>query len=226
MDTKNKTLSKQEQTMRLTVSAILIALGTVLSMIKVFSMPFGGSVTICSMLPLLIIGGMYGVKWGLLSGLVYGVLQGILGATMSQAFAGQNAPSIVLIFILDYLLAYTVVGLSGMFLRGEKGKVGKLVAGSLVAMCLRYVCHFVSGAILYGSWAEWYFSQEGFYSWGQTILEKFSGTDLSIIYSAIYNVFYLLPEVIITMVVAVILFSVKPLQKYIFGGVSSKKTEE
>ena len=226
MDTKNKTLSKQEQTMRLTVSAILIALGTVLSMIKVYSMPFGGSVTLCSMLPLLLIGGMYGVKWGLLSGMVYGVLQAILGATMSQAFAGQNAPSVILICLFDYLLAYTVIGLSGMFLRGEKGKVGKLVAGSFVAMCLRYVCHFVSGAIFYGEWAEWYFSQEGFYSWGQKILEKFSGVDLSVVYSAIYNLFYLLPEIIITMVVAVIIFSVKPLQKYIFGAALSKKTEK
>ena len=224
MDTKDKTLSKsQNQTMRLTVSAVLIALGTVLSLFKFFEMPFGGSVTLCSMLPLLLIGAMYGVKWGLLSGLVYGILQAVLGATMSQAFAGQGALSVVLICILDYLLAFMVIGLSGMFLKGGNKKVLMLSLGSLAAMLLRYVCHVVSGALLYGSWAEWYFTQDGFYSWGQTILDKFSGASLSLVYSLIYNAFYLLPEVILTMVVAVIIFSVKPLQKYIFSNVQTQE---
>ena len=76
-----------KKTLRLVTSGVLIGLATVLSVIKVFALPFGGSVTLFSMVPILVLGYMYGVKWGLLSGGVYGLLQMILGATMSQAFA-------------------------------------------------------------------------------------------------------------------------------------------
>ena len=68
---------------------------------------------------------------------------------------------------------------------------------------MRYIAHIVSGYIFFGAWAEWFFTQEGFYSIGQTILGAFSGKALSLIYSVFYNGLYMIPEIIITAVVAV-----------------------
>ena len=70
-----------DKTRKLTETALLIALGTILSLIQ-FPGPWvnGGSITLCSMLPIIVIGYRYGSRWGLLSGLVYGILQMVLGA--------------------------------------------------------------------------------------------------------------------------------------------------
>jgi thiamine transporter len=67
---------------------------------------------------------------------------------------------------------------------------------------LRYVAHVVSGAIFFGTWAEWFFTQDGFPAWGQAILNTFSGDALATVYSIIYNGTYMIPEIIITAVVA------------------------
>ena len=75
-------------------------------------------------------------------------------------------------------------------------------------MLLRYLVHIVSGAIFYGAYAEWFFTQEGFYSIGEKILGTFSGSSLAIAYSIFYNGLYMVPEIIITTVVAAILGSV------------------
>ena len=93
-----------------------------------------------------------------------------------------------------------------------KGKFKKpaleLALGVFVALLLRYIVHIISGAIFYGAWAEWFFSQEGFYKIGESILGKYSGTALSIVYSVFYNGLYMVPEIIITTVVAAILGNV------------------
>ena len=60
-----------QKTLRLVTSGVLIALGTVLSMIKVFDLPYGGSITLFSMVPLMVLGYMYGIRWGLLCGFVF-----------------------------------------------------------------------------------------------------------------------------------------------------------
>lgn len=210
-------IDKNNKTFKLTLTAVMIALGTVLSMLTVFRLPFGGSVTPFSMLPLIIVGCMYGVRWGIFSGFVYGVLQAVLGATMSGAFEAQGALNVILICAIDYLLAYSVVGLSGIFRKKGANKVFSLIAGAFTAVSLRYVCHVVSGAILYGSWAEWYFTQEGFYSWGQTLIEKYSGFSLSLVYSLIYNAMYMVPELVMTVVAASIIFSIKPMRTLMSG---------
>lgn len=208
-------IDKNNKTFKLSFTAVMIALGTVLSLLTVFRLPFGGSVTPFSMLPLVIVGCMYGVKWGLFSGFTYGVLQAVLGATMSGAFEAQGILNVVLICGIDYLAAYSVVGLSGIF-KGKKQNGFSLVCGSVLAMFLRYVCHIISGAVLYGSWAEWYFTKEGFYSWGQTLIEKYSGFTLSLIYSVIYNATYMVPEILITTVAAGIVLSLPPVKTLIF----------
>ncbi len=207
-------MDKNKSTFKLAVTAIMIALGTILSLFYIYRLPFGGSITVFSMLPVLVIGYMYGVKWGLLTGFVYGILQCILGA-VGGVFASHNAFTAIMVAVIDYFLAFMAIGLSGIFKNKIKNTVVSFTLGSLVAMLVRLLCHFVSGFIFFGSWAEWYFTQEGFYSWGQTILNTFSGTDLSLIYSLIYNTSYMIPEIIITLVVGAIISGVKPIQKFL-----------
>lgn len=111
-----------QKTLRLVTSGVLIALGTVLSMIKVFDLPYGGSITLFSMVPLMVLGYMYGIRWGLLCGFVFGVLQGVLGATTSQAFAGVTGFNVVLMAFLDFIAAFMVLGLAGMFRKAIKNQ--------------------------------------------------------------------------------------------------------
>lgn len=211
------------KTKRLTISGVLIALGTILSMIKVFDLPYGGSITLAGMVPIIILGYKYGVKWGIFSGLVYSILQAVLGATTSQAFAGMYDPknaaksviNIVLMAFLDYILAFTVLGLSGMFKGKIKSDTASIVLGGGVAVLLRLCAHFLSGWILWGSYAEWFFTDVMNNSFGQSILSNYSGQGLAVIYSIVYNASYMLPELAVTVVVTAALMAVKPLRKYI-----------
>lgn len=210
-------MTKQSKTFRLTVTAVMIALGTVLSMFKLYSLPYGGSVTFFSMLPLLMVGYMFGVKWGIFSGFVYGVLQCVLGALTSTPFASQSAINVVFIILLDYIVAFSVIGTSGMLKSKIKNPTASFAIGSVIAMLLRFVSHFISGVLFFGTWAEWYFTQDGFPAWGQKILETYGGLKLSCIYSLIYQASYLIPEIVITVVVGIIVVSVKPIKKYLDG---------
>lgn len=205
------------KTLRLVTSGVFIGLATVLSIIKVFALPFGGSVTLCSMVPILVLSYMYGVKWGLLCGGVYGVLQMILGATMSQAFAGLQGWTVPVMALLDYIIAYVVVGLSGMFKGKLKNHTAAFALGSTVAILLRLVCHFLSGWILWGSYAESYF-EEMSNSFGAFMLNSFHGQLLSAMYSLVYNASYMLPELIMSVVAIIALMAVKPVRERIIGG--------
>lgn len=212
-----------KKTKKMVTTGVLIALGTILSMIKVFALPYGGSITLFGMVPVLILGYKYGVKWGAVSALIYSVLQAILGATASQAFAGMYDPenaaksvlNIVLMALLDYIIAFTVLGLAGMFKGKIKNDVAAITAGSTVAVLLRLVAHFFSGWILWGSYAEWFFTDVMNNSFGQSILQNLSGQTLAMVYSIVYNSSYMLPELAVTLVGIVALMAVKPLRKLI-----------
>ncbi len=212
-----------KKTKKMVTTGVLIALGTIFSMIKVFALPYGGSITLFGMVPVLILGYKYGVKWGAVSALIYSVLQAILGATASQAFAGMYDPenaaksvlNILLMALLDYIIAFTVLGLAGMFKGKIKNDVAAITAGSTVAVLLRLVAHFFSGWILWGSYAEWFFTDVMNNSFGQSILQNLSGQTLAIVYSIVYNSSYMLPELAVTLVGIVALMAVKPLRKLI-----------
>ncbi len=207
---------KKESTVRLVESALLIAIAAVIELIsKAFGLelPFGGTVTLASMFPIVLIAYKYGTKWGLLSGFTYSIVQMLLGVKVVSAMflPGDDQMAVwqaICVCLLDYVLAYTVLGFGGIFKGKFKKPAGELALGAFVALLLRYVVHIVSGAIFYGAWAEWFFSQEGFYSIGEKILNTFSGTSLSIIYSIFYNGLYMVPEIVITTVVAAILGAV------------------
>ncbi len=211
-----KNVSKK--TLRLVTSGVLIGLATVLSMIKVFSWPFGGSVTLFSMVPILVLSYMYGVRWGLLGCTVYGVLQMILGATMSQAFAGLSGWAILLMALLDYIIAYVVIGLSGMFKGKIKNDTVAFSLGAVVAILLRLVCHFLSGWIFWGSYAEWFFGEAFVNSFSSFVMSNFDGQMLAALYSLVYNSLYMIPELIISVVGIIALMAVKPLRERIVMG--------
>ena len=213
------------KTRRITESAMLLAVAIVLELIsKMFipEMPFGGQVTLVSMLPVVLISYRHGVKWGLFSGFVYALLEMALGAkTVSAAFLpgyfGDNAMifNALLMCLLDYIVAFTVLGLGGIF-RDRIQKPGlSLLCGSLVALGLRYLTHILSGYILFASYAEWFFTQEGFPAWGAMLVETLSPFALGLTYSVVYNGFYMIPEIICTAVVSVLLARVPRIVKKI-----------
>jgi thiamine transporter len=159
------------------------------------------------MAPICIIAILYGTKQGLFAGAVYGVIQMLMGAKTVAAFfmPGDSQMTIfaaVSVCLLDYIIAYSVVGFAGIFKTKIKNTTVAVTVGTVVALCLRYVVHIISGAVFFGSWAEWFFTQEGFYAIGGFILDSFSGEMLSVIYSAFYNGLYMIPEIVITAVAA------------------------
>lgn len=195
------------KTKKLITGAMLVAIATILSLISVFQLPFGGSVTAASMLPIVIAAYILGTKYGFICAFAFSIIQLIMGGkTVSALFlpGDEQVPVItgILICLLDYIAAYTVIGIAGVFKGKFKNDYAGITVGAIVALALRYVVHIISGALFYGAWAEWFFSQDGFYSIGSKILASFSGTALSVVYSVFYNGLYMIPEIIITAVLA------------------------
>ena len=203
------------KTKRLTESAMLLALAIILELVsKMFipEMPFGGQITLVSMLPVVLVSYRHGVKWGLVTGVAYALLEMALGAkTVAAAFQpGYFGDGVLLVkalvmCLLDYLVAFTVLGLGGCFRNRIKKPGLGLMCGSLVALGARYVAHIASGYILFSGWAEWFFTQEGFPSWGANLVASLSPELLGFVYSVVYNGMYMIPEIIITAVVALLL---------------------
>ena len=205
----------QIKTKRLTESAMLIAVAVVLELMsKMFipEMPFGGQITLVSMLPIVLISYRHGVKWGLVAGLGYALIEMIIGAkTVAAAFQpgyfgdGTMILNAFIMCVLDYLVAFSVLGLGGIFRDKVKNPGVALSLGSIVALGLRYMSHIASGYILFSGWAEWFFTQEGFPAWGAKLVEALSPGMLGFVYSLVYNGMYMVPEIILTALVAVLL---------------------
>ena len=179
----SKTYSK---TRTLVECALMIALGTVLANIKIFEMPNGGSITLLSMLPFILISFRHGVKWGLFTGFVNSLLQMLLG------FYAPPAPGLlplVGMILLDYVLAFMALGLAELFARPFKNRTVGVAVGTFAAGFLRFMCSFLSGVLVWGN------LNEGLSAWT---------------YSLVYNGSYMLPETLLTMVAAVLLCRVAP----------------
>ena len=179
-------MHRTERTRKLVESALMIAIGTVLSIIPIVEMPYGGSVTVASMLPVLLIAYRHGLGWGLGAGLTYAVLQQLLGLKNLTYFTTWQ--SVVAIIVLDYLVAFAVIGLGGLFRNSVKRQNLSLALGGLLACLLRYVCHVISGATV---WA------------GLSI-----PTEAALLYSIGYNATYMIPETVVLVLVAYYLGSV------------------
>ncbi len=161
---------KSMNTRQLVFCAMSVALASVLSMLKVYEFPFGGAVTLCSMLVICLPGYFYGVGAGLLSAVAYGVLQFLLGPYI--LFPIQ--------VIVDYLLAFGALGLSGIFAKSKRG----LLKGYIIGILGRYVFSVLSGWLFFGEYA--------WAGWG------------ALPYSLVYNGAYIFAEGILTVIILMI----------------------
>ena len=193
------TVSKR--TFNLVLAGVMIAMGTALGFVKPFELPYGGAITLCSMLPVMFFSYRCGLKWGLSAGLVFSVLQLLFGL---DALKGISAMMVVGSIFLDYILAFTVLGLAGMFRGKIKNDAVAFTLGSFVSMMLRYFCSFLSGWVLWASFNETADMQRFIASFFPA-LGNLSGTALAVVYSLVYNGSYMIPEIILTCVVGFLL---------------------
>lgn len=184
---------------KLTLSAVFVALATVLSLIKVVKMPLGGSVTLLSMLPIVMISVMLGLKWGIGSAFVYSLIQLFLGITM-DGLLGWGLTPVMLVgtILLDYIVAFTVLGIAGIF--AKQGYAG-ICGGVALAIVFRFLSHFLSGFVIFKN-------LEQFEIFGSLF------TNRPVLYSLAYNGLYMLPELVITVVGAAILFKLPQIKKF------------
>lgn len=181
------------KTKKITTSALLIALATVLMWVsKLIPAPWlqGGSVTIASMVPIVMVGIMFGTKWGLCSSLAYAIIQMMFGFYPPPT---QTFLNFVLVILLDYIIAFGGLGLSGFFYKLSGKKTFSAPLSAFIVTTLRYICHILSGVLIWGVYAEE----------GQTVLA----------YSLIYNGTYMIPEIIITTIVTALICRMKIFKK-------------
>jgi len=163
----------QSKTRMLTEAGVAIAIAQVLSFITLFHMPQGGSIKAAALVPLMIYAYHWGGTRGIFVGVVYGILHFILGFKSSVHY---------LSIILDYLVAYGVIGVCGYF----KDSISGLIAGSIVGIALRWAVSVTSGAVVFASYAP-----QGQNPW---------------IYSMVYNASYMVPDGILNIVVLLFIY--------------------
>ena len=169
--------------------AIMVALAQILSFIKLFpNLPNGGSITF-AMFPICLYAVRWGLGRGLLSGLVFGLLQLIFDG--AYAWGWQS-------MLLDYLVAFTPLGLSGIF----KGKRWGIFPGIAVGCIGRFIVHYISGITVYRIYAP-------------TEVPGIGVFDDAQLYSLVYNGAYMLPCMLLALVVAGVLFV--PLKTFFAG---------
>ncbi len=184
-------------------SAILLALATILSEIKVIHIPFGGGITVCAMVPMILLAYRWGTRWGLFSSFVFGVIQLLIG--VAKHSFGFELWMVIVDVLLEYVLAYTLLGLGGLFRDRFKSPSAALTLGGLVAIFARYFIHFVAGATSWGSYAEWFFTEDAGASIGGAVLSTFHGFGLAVVYSGIVNGSLMLGEMAVSVVALLIL---------------------
>lgn len=169
---------KEFDTKSISYAAVCIAMSFALSYLRIVKMPQGGSITVASLLPLMIYSYLFGVRKGVFAGFIYGVLQAI-----QDPYLVHPAQ-----FLLDYPVAFSAIGLAGMFSSSEKlQKLPQIqfLLGGIVASALRYLSHVLSGAFAFSEYA---------------------GSENVWIYTLSYNSFVFL-DVAIVLVVGVLIFS-------------------
>ena len=167
--------------------AIMVALAQVLSYLKFFELPQGGSITV-GMLPIFLYCARWGFGPGLLASFVYSFLQLLQGGGFVIGWQS---------ILGDYIVAYTLLGLAGLFHKNPYGYFYGVLVGGLA----RFLSHYITGATL---WAE--YMPDTFF--GMTMTSPW-------FYSALYNGSYMLVDMIVCVVVGWALW--KPLGKYIRG---------
>ena len=176
---------KKNKVLSLTECGIMVALSTILSLIQLGSFPTGGSITLASMLPIVVVAYRHGILWGLGTGFCASLAQALLGlSAFSYVTTWQ---SILAVLFLDYVFAFAGYGLAGIFRKTLKKQYLAMLAGACLSGFLRYVCHVISGATV---WA------------GLSIPDS-----AALLYSLSYNATYMIPDTLILAVVTVYIAS-------------------
>ena len=181
-------MKRNSKTYPLVEGALMVAVAQILSVIKLWEMPWGGSIVL-AMVPII----LYAVRWGLGKGLTAAFAFGVLQFMFDGGFAiGWES------IIGDYLLAFTALGLAGLF----HGRKYGIFFGTIVGGLARFVVHYVVGATV----------------WAAYMPEEFLGLQMGSpwFYSCLYNIVYMGPNILITLAVFAIL-SATPLKKYLDG---------
>ena len=131
--------TKRADTKAVTLSALLVALATGLGMLKLFEMPYGGTVTVFSMLPIVLCGYFLGTRRGVMAGMCVGLLNLIFGPYIIHPIQ----------LLVDYPFAFGALGLAGLCAKQKNG----LIKGYLLGLFARYLCAVVSGIVFFGAYA-------------------------------------------------------------------------
>ncbi|HYE84336.1 MAG TPA: energy-coupled thiamine transporter ThiT [Clostridia bacterium] len=166
---------KYSSTRMLAEAGIMIAAAQILSYVKIYEAPYGGSVTAGSMVPIILFSLRWGVKSGLLAAVAYGILQLLIGGEVYTLHIAS--------VLFDYVIAFGLLGLAGVFRNSAKGTL----MGTCLGVLGRFICHVISGVVVWASYAP-----EGMHP---------------LDYSIVYNGSYLLPELIITLIMIRILYN-------------------
>ena len=185
---EKKTNSTHYRLRALCEGAIMVALAFVLSFIKLYELPNGGSLT-PAMFPIL----LYALRWGLPQGLTAGFVFGLLQLIFDGAYAwGWQS------MLLDYLLAFTPLGLAGLF----KGKAWGIFPGTFIGCLGRFIVHHISGITIYRIIEP-------------TAVPGLGTYDNAHLYSLVYNGSYMLPNMILALLLAGVLYV--PMKRYFSG---------
>lgn len=165
--------------------AVMLALALVLNALKLYQLPNGGSVDL-AMIPIFVFALRWGCGWGLLEGFLFGVLQMFIDGAV--AWGWQS-------LLLDYMVAFTPLGLAGLF----RGKGKGIFAGITIGCLARFAVHFVSGITIYAI------------SVPTAILNMTLTSPW--LFSLVYNGSYMLVDTVLCLVVFAVLY--KPMDKYL-----------
>ena len=153
MKTKKKALPQISTAKKLTESALLIALASVLGIYAVYKLPNGGSVTVGSMIPIMLVSLKYPFRWSATVAFAYSLIQMISGFYAPPV---ETMGYYLLMVLLDYVVAFGVLCLVGPFYRSFSHNLPirlRLTAAAVLCFILRFLCHFLSGVIIWGAYA-------------------------------------------------------------------------
>ncbi len=195
---KQSLKSNRENILRISTGGVCLALAFVLSQLKLFEMPMGGTVTPASTLPIIVYGVAFGPVWGFVIAFIFSLLQ-LIGGWLVTPFQ----------VILDYTIGYTALGFAGFAAlkadsrnkisdalgRFRATSVIKILVFSAIAYIVRWLGSVASGVIFYSEYAA------------------DAGYDSALVYSMVYNGSFLMADLAILAVVLVILYMVIPSSK-------------
>ena len=145
---------KKKEIKMLTESAVMLALAFALSSAKLFEMPLGGSVTVASMLPIMVISFRWGSRAGLATAFLYSITQALQALAAGNVFPYcEGMDTLIICIVFDYIFPFTILGLAGILIGKLKNKNAEMILGTSFVVFLRFCSHFLTGVYIWGQWA-------------------------------------------------------------------------